>query len=165
MKPGLEPAPGPTPIGPEHANVRVHPPLLLLILLGAALPLHRLAPLVAPDGWPRWLGVCVVLVGMLPALLAVRRLARAGTTLNPRGVVRALVTDGPYRRSRNPIYLGYVFTGVGLPLALGSLWGLLLAPALALALQSLVVEPEEAYLQQRFPDDYPIYRSSARRWL
>jgi protein-S-isoprenylcysteine O-methyltransferase Ste14 len=160
-----DPARAQSMVSRDHANVRLHPPVLLAIFLLTALLIHRITPLAAGGALARWFGLGLVLAGILPALLAVRQFVRAGTTLNPHGSARVLVTDGPYRLSRNPIYLGYVGTQIGLPLALGSLWGLVLAPALVLALQQLVIRPEESYLHNRFPDEYSAYRKRVSRWF
>ena len=87
------------------------------------------------------------------------------TTLDPHGSVSAVVTSGPYRFSRNPIYLGFVCTLIGLPLALGNIWGAVLSPVLMVSLYQLVIKHEEAYLEEKFKDVYTSYKSRVRRWL
>jgi len=79
--------------------------------------------------------------------------------------VRALVTGGPYRFSRNPIYLGFVLILAGFPLFSGTVWGAILVPVLILNLNNLVIQHEEAYLEKKFGEAYAGYRSRVRRWL
>ena len=79
--------------------------------------------------------------------------------------VATLVTSGPFRVSRNPMYTGHAVSLVGAALWAGS-WWVLAADALAvLATRQLVIAPEEDYLTRRFGDQYETYRSRVRRWL
>jgi protein-S-isoprenylcysteine O-methyltransferase Ste14 len=147
-----------------HRNI--HPPLVMLVHLLAAFVLnwlHRL-PLALPD-YVEWAGYLLVLTGLGLAVSAVNRFTKAHTTLDPHGAVSALVVEGPYRFSRNPIYLGFVCTLIGLPIALGNYWGVILSPLLVLSLYWLVIRHEEAYLEKKFGEAYTGYRSRVRRWL
>jgi len=151
---------------PRHANVRFPPPVLALLHIAFALFLNWLVPF--PTTYPhmlRWSGMFFVLAGLALAFLAVSRFRRAGTTLDPHSPVSALVTDGPYGFSRNPIYLGFMCTLIGLPLALGTYWGILLAPLFLLLINYLVIRYEEEYLESRFGESYSSYKSRVRRWL
>jgi len=112
-----------------------------------------------------WMGVLLVIGGFILAFLAVRQLYAAGTTIEPHGTVTALVTGGPYGISRNPIYLAFLFITIGLPMALGTLWGLLMAPLLIASLNYFVIRYEEAYLGRKFSGDYKDFKSRVRRWL
>ena len=150
----------------DHADVKIHPPILILIHVAAAFLLNWLFPF--PAGLPPMmeaLGVMLVLAGLALAFLAVRQMRLAHTPLDPHGSVKAIVTSGPYRISRNPIYLGFACTLIGLPLALGTYWGAVLSPVLALGMTTLVIRHEEAYLQKKFGDEYARYKSRVRRWL
>ena len=150
----------------DHAEVKIHPPILTLLHVTAALVLNWLIPFPASLSQIfKILGVVLVLVGLTFAFLAVRQFNRAHTTLDPHSAVNALVTDGPYRFSRNPIYLGFVCTLVGLPLALRTWWGAALSPLLVVGLNTLVIRHEEAYLEKKFGDEYAGYKSRVRRWL
>jgi protein-S-isoprenylcysteine O-methyltransferase Ste14 len=90
---------------------------------------------------------------------------RAKTTVDPHGSVSAIVVNGPYRFSRNPIYVGLVCFLIGMPLVLGTLWGLVLSPLFIVLMNSLVIQHEEAYLEKKFGDDYTSFKSRVRRWL
>ncbi|MCZ4238087.1 isoprenylcysteine carboxylmethyltransferase family protein, partial [Staphylococcus equorum] len=78
---------------------------------------------------------------------------------------RKLLVDGPFRVSRNPIYLADSLLYGGVALLWGSLWPWLLLPALVLVMQRGVIVHEERLLDQLFGEDYRAYRSRVRRWL
>jgi protein-S-isoprenylcysteine O-methyltransferase Ste14 len=152
---------------PEVANVGVvRPPLVYLtaILLGVALHLVRPVGLLArPAG--SWLGAAGVLLALILFVWAVRTFRAAGTPIPGDRPTTTIVGAGPYRFSRNPIYLAFSLFQLGLALWIGSLW-LLVTLVPAAALMALVVVPrEERYLAAHFPAAYPSYRASVRRWL
>lgn len=154
--------------GQDHPNINqnVHPPVLLLIHILAAFLLKWLLPL--PFGLPgslEWAGYLLVLAGLGLAFSAVNQFVKAHTTLDPHGSVSVLVVEGPYRFSRNPIYLGFICVLVGLPFVLGNYWGAVLSPLLMLSMSRLVIQHEEAYLEKKFGERYAGYRSRVRRWL
>ncbi len=149
----------------ENAQVVVPPPLLMIVSLAAAFAMNWVQPVPIPIQWLRWLGVLIVLGGLSLAFLAVREFIAAGTTLDPHSQATTLVTSGPYRISRNPIYLGFLLMEVGLPLAGGTPWGLFFAPLLIISYNQLVIRFEEAHLQKRFGLQYREYHSQVRRWL
>lgn len=150
----------------DHADVKIPPPVLALLHVLAALLLDWLLPFpTALHPIARWLGILIVLAGLALAFLAVNRFMRAGTSPDPHSAVRVLVTDGPYRFSRNPIYLGFTCLLIGLPLALGTYWGILLSPVFVLLIRTLVIEHEESYLSRRFGEMYSAYKNQVRRWV
>jgi len=144
----------------DHPNINrnIHPPFVMLAHLLAAFLLNWLVPL--PVAFPKsleWAGYILVFVGLGFAFSAVSQFGKMHTTLDPHGSVSVIVTSGPYRFSRNPIYLGFVCTLIGLPLALG--------PFLMITLYQLVIKHEETYLEEKFKDVYTNYKSHVRRWL
>ena len=149
----------------DHAAVRVPPPVLMLLGVLAAFGMDHAIRLPTPGALLNWAGVLLVVGGLALALLTVRQLHAAGTTIEPHGTVTALVTNGPYRISRNPIYLAYVCITIGFPMALGTLWGLIMAPLLIISLNYFVIRYEEEYLFNKFDVDYTNFRSRVRRWL
>jgi len=150
----------------DHANVKIHPPVLLLLHMLGAFLLNWLLPLPFAFTTPmEWTGYILVFVGLGFAFSAVSQFGKMHTTLDPHGSVTAIVTSGSYRFSRNPIYLGFVCTLIGLPLVLGNYWGAVLSPLLMMSLYSLVIKHEEAYLEGKFKDGYTSYKSRVRRWL
>ncbi len=90
---------------------------------------------------------------------------KARTTLDPHGSVSEIVTSGPYRFSRNPIYLGFVCLLIGFPFIFRTYWGLILSPLFIVLMNTLVIRHEEAYLEQKFKGVYTSYQSRVRRWL
>ena len=150
----------------DHARVKVHPPVLLLVHLFLVFLLNRLYPL--PLAFPTaltWIGYLLVVSGIGLAFSAVRRFMQAHTTLDPHGSVSMVVTNGPYNFSRNPIYLGFVCLLVGFSFIFKSWWGLSLSPIMMIMLHQLVIRFEEAYLEKKFGEVYTGYKSRVRRWL
>ena len=92
-------------------------------------------------------------------------LRRAGTSQNPRRPTTALVVSGPFRISRNPLYLSLLCLYVGIALFVNGLWLFLLAIPLVAVLRLGIIAPEERYLERKFGDEYRRYRSRVRRWL
>ena len=149
----------------DHADVKVHPPILTMAFIMAAYLLHWLRPILLPLPLVQWLGLGLVAGGFLFGVAAFMAFRKARTTLSPHGKVSTIVTDGVYRYSRNPIYLGFLLMLVGFPLNSGNIWGVILAPLFVLAMNRLVIEKEEAYLEKKFREAYAGYRSKVRRWL
>lgn len=106
------------------------------------------------------LGVVVLHGGW--GLLTFRRM---GTTPEPNGVASALLTSGPFRWTRNPLYLGLATLMVCFGLLLDSAWVLGMAPVLILLLDRLVIAREEARLRAQFGEAYEAYARRVRRWL
>lgn len=111
------------------------------------------------------LGIFLVLAAVTIAILAVREMRAANTPLDVRKAPARIVTSGVFQKSRNPIYLGMVLLCAGVAFLVGSLWLLLVVPLLAGVLQKGVIEPEEAYLERHFGENYLRYKSQVRRWL
>jgi len=150
----------------DHAPVRLPPPFVLFGHLAAALLLGWLVRLPLPLTFPpRMLGVGIVLLGLILAYTAIRSMGAAHTPVDPYEAVTALVVTGPYRCTRNPIYLGFTCALAGLPLALGTYWGLLLVPLMVTLMNALVIRHEEAYLQGKFDREYLAYKARVRRWV
>ena len=150
----------------DYASVKIHPPILLLLHIFAAFLLNWLLPL--PFAFANklaWVGYLLVLVGIGLTISAAGQVIQAHTTLDPHGTVTEIVTSGPYRFSRNPIYLGFVCLLIGFPFIFGGYWGLILSPVLMVSLYQLVIKHEEAYLERKFGDIYTSYKSRVRRWL
>jgi protein-S-isoprenylcysteine O-methyltransferase Ste14 len=144
----------------------VRPPLVCLgsILLGLLLHFAWPLPLVGhPVCAPVGAGVVLLAVGLFIA--AVRTFRAAGTPVPGNRPTTTIVRTGPYRFSRNAIYLAFSTLQVGIALWVDSLW-LLVTLVPALALMALWVIPrEERYLEARFHAEYLPYKSSVRRWL
>ena len=117
-----------------------------------------------PVGW-RWIGPVVVGLGLGLMQWAVARFRRHRTAVMPWKPTRIIVEDGPFRLSRNPIYLGFAITLVGVGLWMDALAIVLAAvPALGIT-DRMIVRREEAYLTAKFGTEYTAYTRRVRRWL
>ncbi len=156
-------------IATDRAEVAIKPPLLFMgaLMLGALLSLIiPLGPrLASPNGLALAVGVTFVVIGFALAAFSVRSFRRAGTSVVPGEPSTALVVNGPYRVTRNPIYIGLVLIYFGLAIILTSLWVLLLLVPVLLILQRGVVEREEVYLERQFGEAYRKYKNRVPRWL
>lgn len=148
----------------NHADVRVHPPILMALHLFPAFLLGWLIPVDLP-AWLEMVGWAVVLFGLAVALYALQQLIKARTSPDPFVPTTAVVTKGIYRFTRNPIYLGYLCFTLGFPLLFGNIWGLVVAPIQIILFDRLIIFREEDYLSSKFGQLYLDYKSSVRRWL
>jgi protein-S-isoprenylcysteine O-methyltransferase Ste14 len=147
-------------------NVMVFPPLLLAATIGLGLALNFFLPARFLSHWIATpLGSLVTLAAIAIAISAAREMVSANTPLDVRKPATELVTSGAFRISRNPIYLGMFLLCAGLAFLVNSLWLLVLALQLAFVLQKAVIEPEEAYLEQKFGKAYLSYKAKVRRWI
>jgi len=152
----------------DSPAIRMPPPVIFFILLILAslaeywfgffrvTPLRGLIWIVAALIW--------IFAGYL-ALHAVVVLKRGGTPIDPSRSAINIVASGPFRISRNPMYLSLVLLMLGLSVAFLSIWFLIATILLMVTLDRMAVVPEEAYLEAKFGDVYRTYQSSVRRWF
>ncbi len=152
---------------PAVANLGlVRPPYvyLLALLIGIGLDLLRPARWL-PHGLGAWIGVPIMLAALALFLSSIGRFKAAGTPVPGNKPATAIVTSGPYRFTRNPIYLAFSLLVLGFACALNTLW-LLATLVAAVSVMSFVVIPrEERYLEHRFAAEYLAYKAKVRRWL
>ena len=152
----------------DHAGVVAPPPLIYLAFLLAGFGIGRLIgepSLGLAVEWRRGLAFVLVIGGLVLDGIAAGTFRRLGTPPEPWKPTTALATGGLYRFSRNPIYLGFAITYLGLAIAMDSPIALgLLIPCL-IVVDRFVVAREERYLTARFGADYDAYRQKVRRWL
>lgn len=152
----------------DSADILFFPPTLsilaplLAIVLGFLFPLSILPPI---GGINLLLGVGIMAGSGALAITATRSFSKAGADVNPKTATATIVRSGPFRFSRNPMYLAMILLQIGLALTFSLDWALLLAPALALALHFGVVRREEAYLTRKFGRPYIDYMQQVRRWF
>jgi protein-S-isoprenylcysteine O-methyltransferase Ste14 len=153
----------PTNGGPNPGLLR--PPIIFLcaILLGIALsrawPLHFASPGV------RLLGPIVTACAVVLFVLSYREFRRAGTSVQGNKRSTVIVRTGPYRFSRNPIYLAFILLVLGLFVWLNTLWLLVtLVPAVGI-IAVVVIPREERFLERNFNGQYSGYKAQVRRWL
>jgi protein-S-isoprenylcysteine O-methyltransferase Ste14 len=150
----------------DHVRLPVAPPAVFFAYLICALLINLVLPLATPAPLAtRMVGALCLAGGLLLGLYAVSRMRRAHTPVDPGRPSTALVTDGPFRLTRNPVYLGFSLIFLGTTLIVGTLWGLLLMPFLILTMNSIIIRAEESYLRNRFALRYEEYSARVRRWL
>ena len=153
----------------DCADVVIKPPLLFLAALGLGYLLSRYLPigpgLAKPNALGLTVGLIFIALGFALAIRSVQMFRRAGTHVVPGEPATALVMTGPYRFTRNPIYIGFVLVYFGLSIVLTSVWILLLLLPVLVILQRGVVRREEAYLEWRFGEAYHAYAKRVPRWL
>ena len=141
------------------------PPLVfaLAILLGWLLQ-RRLTISFVPTAFAHQLGGIAVVAGVVLAMFSAREFRRFQTSLRPDRPSTAVVQTGPYRYSRNPMYIAMAAVQVGVAILLNNLWILLmLVPAIVTT--SVIIAKEERYLEGQMGTAYTRYRASVRRWL
>jgi len=154
----------------DAAKVRFFPPgiPLLVILLGFLL--NSLWPItfgIEIDAPLRYYLGGVVALGAIVflGLWSVVLFRRGGQSENPWKPTPHIEDCGPFRISRNPMYLQMVLVCIGVAIATANWWTLLLTPVGAWALQELAIKPEEIYLAKKFGDIYVDYKKKVRRWI
>jgi protein-S-isoprenylcysteine O-methyltransferase Ste14 len=148
----------------DSPRVISFPPLVFLaaLLIGWFLnwlfPIHLPSPLLISGG-------ILTLSGIFFGLWGIHVMRRAGTSVRPDRPVTALVTDGPFQFTRNPLYIGLTTIYVGISLSTGVLWMLVtLVPTLAIV-HWKIVRREEQFLEAKFGEAYRLYTARVRRWV
>ena len=132
--------------------------------IAAAWVLIRLLPLPIGEPLPGF-GAMILFLGLALIGWSILTMVRAGTDPRPDRPDAAMVENGPFRFSRNPIYLGFLLIAAGMALRWGDLWGWIAVAASHLMLDRLAIAREEPYLAQRFGAAYEAYRARVRRWM
>lgn len=158
--------------GPAHAGVRVPPPFVYVAGLAIGWLLDRARP------WPisrstgssassllLALAVALAVGYVIIFLSALAAFRRAHTTLIPNRPATAFVTDGPYRWTRNPMYVSLALLYLALALWMNSWWAVLMVIPVLLVINGAVIAREERYLGSAFPEQYAEYRARTRRWI
>jgi protein-S-isoprenylcysteine O-methyltransferase Ste14 len=151
----------------DTAQVIVRPPLMWGLAVIAGLALNWLIPLrLLPADLPAgWLGAAVFVAALALFAWAIATITGAGSNVPTSLPTTTIVDTGPYRFTRNPIYLGMFLGLIGLAIAFDNPWLLLMLAPFALVIRYGAVAREEAYLERKFGEVYRRYRSRVRRWL
>jgi protein-S-isoprenylcysteine O-methyltransferase Ste14 len=155
-----------TALKSDTSGIRVPPPAYYVaaFLVGVALEL------IFPTSWPSTgvrVASALIAGGAWLALdgAAMVFFRRAGTSMIPMNPTTALVTSGPYRVTRNPMYVGMAFLYVALAFAFGVMWTVVFLPAVIVMIDRFVIAREEPYLERKFGQSYRDYKARVRRWL
>jgi len=145
---------------------RILPPTYLLVPLVIMLAIHFIFPgvTIIPLPW-NFLGLIPLTGGILLNLNADRLFHLAGTTVKPFQESTALITQGVFRISRHPMYLGFVLILVGVAILLGSLTPWVIVPVFIVRMEIIYIRVEEHMLEERFGLAWMEYKKKVRRWL
>lgn len=145
---------------------RVFPPLYLLVSLILMVCLNLFAPVARIIDAPlRYFGLIPLVAAGVLGGSAVRRFHRTGTTIKPFETSTTLVLAGPYRLTRNPMYVGMAGILFGAAFLLGSLSPFVVVPAFVALIHTRFIRAEESILEQTFGRTYSDYKRRVRRWL
>ncbi len=159
---------GGKPTNTQPVRVIAPPPLIYLSFLAAGIALHFLGtPLrIFPESWlGHAAGWPVFELALLVAIWVVRTFSGAGEDIRIEKPTNALVSNGPFRFSRNPMYVALILVYLIISLILNTFWPLVFLPGALLLMYFGVIKREEAYLEGLFGQDYRQYRDRVRRWL
>jgi protein-S-isoprenylcysteine O-methyltransferase Ste14 len=150
----------------DNPGFLLPPPLtyLLTLLLGLVLDRRSHLPFL-PRGVARILGWPLLGGGVLLNGWFNLTMRRADTPINPRKPVSKLITEGPFRYTRNPAYLSLTMLYAGIALLRRALWAILLLPLVVVVIQRYQIEREERYLERTFGEEYLAYKERVRRWV
>lgn len=145
---------------------RILPPVWFLAAIVAMVALDVVLPVVRWHEAPvRFAGIVLIVAGLLLAIAGASRFRRHATPIKPFAVSTALVTDGPYRYTRNPMYAGLSIILLGIGLVLEAATPLLVVPTFVWLITTRFIVPEERMLDERFGAAYADFRARVRRWL
>jgi len=152
----------------DRPSIIIPPPLIFFAFMGVGFLLDYLFPLkiIRWPWWPRIIcsGILIAISGYL-ALGSMIVLLRNKTPFDPSKPTVKIVRQGPFRFSRNPMYLALLLILAGVAFVNGSIWMSLAVPALLIVLDIIAVRPEEKYLERNFGSRYLAYKTKVRRWL
>ena len=148
----------------DAPKVMMLPPTLVLIHICAGIVLNWLFGTSSDEAWG-WLGLGLLGGAFALTCWAKRVFEEAGTNVPPNKPATVIVQDGPYRYTRNPMYLSFVMGFAGLALLAGAPMMLLTTASLFYFLDQRVIVPEEEYLTVKFGEPYRDYMKQVRRWI
>jgi protein-S-isoprenylcysteine O-methyltransferase Ste14 len=142
------------------------PPLYLLVALALMAFFHNIAPGAYIVREPyRYGGLVLIALAIALIVWAALLFRRAGTHIHPFDPSTALVTSGPYRQTRNPMYLGMTGVLLGAAVYMGSITPFIVIPAFMALISERFIIPEETKLEAAFGQQYLDYKARVRRWL
>ena len=150
----------------DAPNVKIVPPLVYLAGLAVGFLANVWMPIkFIPDLLAWALGGSLIACGAVLTGSALLKFKGVGTTVRPDRPASTLVIAGPYKITRNPMYLGLALVYLGIAIVGQSVWALILLPVILTVIQRRAIEPEEAFLKRRFGADYITYMTKVRRWI
>jgi len=150
----------------DKPGVIAPPPIIYLAGLALAFVVDWFWPIALLPAVTQYIvGIPMIAIGFTVLVLVFRRFRQAGTNIEPYKPTTALVTDGFFRYTRNPVYVGMTGVAVGIGILADNIWVLpMLVPTL-LVMRYGVIAREERYLEGKFGDEYRRYKATVRRWV
>ena len=150
----------------DNPGVIAPPPLIYAGVLVVGLLLRLIFPTIfIPRPLALIIGAGCTGISCILAPAAFLQMRRAKTNVDPTQPATAIVTEGPFRFTRNPIYLSLTLFYTGMALVFQSLWALLLLPVVLFVMNRGVIDREERYLERKFGEQYVGYKARVRRWI
>lgn len=149
----------------DSPNVITFPPLIYIGGLLLGLLLRYIIPLQVLDGKLSILGWVFIVLSIILLIMSTKFFVKEHTNIDVRKPTTSIITSGPYRFSRNPIYLSMTIFYLGITILIGDLWLLFILIPILLTIQYGVIKHEEHYLTKKFGEKYTTYKESVRRWL
>ena len=155
------------PYEDDRPRTVLHPPTVMMIALtsGFLLRVFFGGYLPLPRAFAEGVGGLMVIFALGVFTAAVSAFAAGGEALKPDTPSKQLFVNGPYRFSRNPIYLAMMLFGIGFGVATSNLWIILTTALSGLLFHFFVILPEERYLEDKFGPEYETYKNAVRRWI
>ena len=157
-------------IDKSGAAVRIPPPAAAVLTIVAGYVIGRFVPLLTayelatPDRY--WIGVAIIVIAVVVlAIWPIRYFKETGQDVTPWSETPEIIVQGPFKFSRNPMYLMMLNVCVGFAIVFSEIWILILTPMLALVLYHIAIKHEEVYLEEKFGESYRAYKNSVRRWI
>ncbi len=147
----------------DSPGVYFPPPFIYVLFFLTGFLTRRWLPMAIP--FPRAAGTAVIALGAALAGWGIVTMWLARTGIVPHKPATMLVDAGPFRWSRNPLYISLTLVYIGVALWTGAMTALVLLPLVIVVVHFAVIRREEAYLARRFGDDYEDYRRRVRRWI
>ncbi|MCG7930113.1 MAG: isoprenylcysteine carboxylmethyltransferase family protein [Candidatus Thiodiazotropha lotti] len=150
----------------DHADVIIPPPVIHIVSIGLGGVISNYFPMPLPP-WIilQWVGVMLSVAAIPITLWGMREFHASRNPVAPIRPVNRLMVFGPYRFTRNPLYLALILLQLGLALVFLNGWMVLLLLPAVVIVHFYVVLREEAYLLRRFGSDYQAYQERVRRWI
>ena len=150
----------------ERPGIFPFPTAIYLVPLLIGLVIQFVSPQrLLPVGWVQFaIGLPIIGISLVVFISAVLTLFRAETAIDPEKSTTTIVAHGPYRFTRNPLYLVMATIYIGITASVNTVWPLLFVPLVLVGI-SLVIRQEERYLEGKFGQEYLNYKAKVRRWL
>ncbi len=151
----------------DKPAVNLHPPTVLFVALvsGYLIRLFAGGRLPLPRAFAEGFGGLLIIISLGLFMAAIRIFVENAQPLTPATTAKGLFVKGPYKFTRNPIYLAMMLFGAGFGIATSNVWIIVTTAIAGLSFHFMVIKPEEGYLSRKFGEEYSAYKSRVRRWI